>query len=689
MKTSELITPQHQALKAIIYIRQSTPNQAISNQESLKLQYALKQRAIELGWPSCRVQIIDNDLGQTGAEAEHRKGFKDLLAQVALGQIGIILSFDVTRLSRNCSDWYPLLDICGYRQCLIGDRDSIYDPGTTNGRLLLGLKGQLAEMELSTIRARLTAGILNKAQRGELALQLPVGLLRDAIGYVRPDPNHEVSDRIKLIFDTFLKVTTISKVLRYMNQHNLLIPKYDRFHDLHWKKPTIASLAIKLKNPAYAGAFAYGKTRIVRNGPNVTDKKIVRLPQNEWKILIKDKYSGYISWEIFERIQEMLKQNYAEYERNKTRGIPRAGAALLHGLVYCGECGHKMLVQYKSGTRYLCNALRQQYQTPVCQFLPADPVDEFVVNAFFQAIAPTDLNAYENAIKDKSTEKQAINKSYKQEIERLSYQEKLAQRQFNQVDPDNRLVASELEKRWEASLRELKAAEEKLDATPQFINEIPPLSPELKNAFLDIGKKLPTIWDSGQLNRVRKKQFLRCLIDKVVVHRDARDKLLLRIVWKGGDTTTTHIPIKVGSFLELSSAKEMETIMLEMSQSGKKDEEIAAHLTKLGYRSPMKEQVIASTVKTIRLKNRVLQKEHQSHPLNISGHLSVSQIAKKIDVTVHWVYDRIHNKRIKVNKDVNSGSYLFPDKYETIKMFKQLKNNLIYDLDFREGHQDV
>ena len=224
MLTSELITPQHLSRKAVIYIRQSSPHQAISNQESLRLQYALHQRARELGWPDASIEIIDSDLGTTAASADHREGFKEVLAQVTLGQVGIILSFDVTRLSRNCSDWYPLLDLCGYRDCLIADRDGVYDPGSPNGRLLLGLKGQISEIELHTIRARLTAGILNKAQRGALALTLPVGFIRDAGGVVHKDPNREVQSRLTLLFETFLQVRSANKVLRAFNAQRLQVP---------------------------------------------------------------------------------------------------------------------------------------------------------------------------------------------------------------------------------------------------------------------------------------------------------------------------------------------------------------------------------------------------------------------------------------------------------------------------------
>src|SRR6266581_2679682 len=261
MNRSELVTPQHLQKKALIYIRQSTPHQQISNQESLRLQYALQERAQHLGWHAQDGEIIDADLGLTGASALHRTGFQELVAKVTLGQVGIILSVDVTRLSRNCSDWYPLLDVCGYRCCLIADNDGIYDPGSANGRLLLGLKGQLSELELHTIRARMTAGLLNKAERGALALQLPVGLVRDVTGTVRKDPHREVQDRLDLVFTTFLRVKSASKVLQFFNAHDLHLPRRDRFGDIIWKKPTVAAILQILKNPAYAGAFVYGKTR--------------------------------------------------------------------------------------------------------------------------------------------------------------------------------------------------------------------------------------------------------------------------------------------------------------------------------------------------------------------------------------------------------------------------------------------
>ena len=345
MSRSELVSPLHLQRKALIYIRQSTPHQVLTNQESLQLQYALQQRALELGWRAEDIELIDTDLGLTAAFASHRSGFQELVTKVSLGQVGIVLSVEVTRLSRNCSDWYPLLDVCAYRGCLIADRDGIYDPGSLNGRLLLGLKGQLSELELHTIRARMTAGLLNKAQRGELALQLPIGLARDAAGKVHKDPHREVRDRLDLIFTTFLRVRSANKVVQFLNTHDLCLPRRDRFGEVVWKKPTVAAILQILKNPAYAGAFVYGKTRSIRKDPGSPHTREMRLPMEQWKIRINDVYPAYIVWETFEHIQSMLADNYAAYDRNKSRGVPRDGAALLHGIVYCGACGHKMMVK--------------------------------------------------------------------------------------------------------------------------------------------------------------------------------------------------------------------------------------------------------------------------------------------------------------------------------------------------------
>ncbi|HEV8713399.1 MAG TPA: recombinase family protein, partial [Candidatus Binatia bacterium] len=641
MTTSELITPQHLTRKAIIYIRQSSPHQVLTNRESLQLQYALRERAVELGWHPEEIEIIDGDLGLSGTATHYREGFKELLARVTLGEVGIILSVEVQRLSRNCSDWYPLLDLCGYKHGLIADRDGVYDPGTPNGRLLLGLKGQLSEMELYTIRARMTAGLLNKAQRGDLALVLPVGLVRDADGVVRKEPNHEVQQRLEVVFATFLQRRSASKVLQLFNAQHLLLPRRTRFGDIVWKVPTVSAILTILKNPAYAGAFVYGRTRTLRTGAGPRQASQKKLPREQWRIRVNDKYPAYLSWQTYEQIQALLQDNYAEYDRNQTRGIPRPGAALLHGLVYCGACGHKMVVQYKSGTRYICNYLRQQYRVPVCQYLPADPVDAKVVDAFFAALSCVELEAYQHALAAQQQTEAAVARARTQQIQRLRYQAALAQRQFEHVDPANRLVAAELERRWETALRDLRRAEEEAQGRAQT-RAIPEALPtELREVFTALGRKLPELWPPPVLSRVQKKALLRCLLEKVVVQRVGRDRVHIRMVWRGGEITVYEIPITVGSLAELALGQELEVRVLQLHATGKSDQEITQELTAAGFRSPMAQELLVSTVKGLRLKHRRFITHHQSHPRHVVGSLTVTQLAHRLGLSVHWLYDRI------------------------------------------------
>lgn len=667
MNFSEHITPRHLALKAAIYIRQSTPGQVKNNLESRQLQLALKERAIQFGWPSESVEILDADQGITGTNIVDREGVQYLMAQVARGEVGVIFCYEVSRLMRNCSDWFPLLDICSYKKTLIGDKDGLYDPRTPNGRLILGFKGQIAEIELNTIRGRMHEGLMNKAKRGDLIRQLPTGFVCLHKDSISKDPNVEIQYCIKNIFDMFIKLKSAAKVLKFFNENHLKIPRYKN-KELSWKKPTVAAILSILKNPAYAGASVYGKTETFSDDIKTKKKKVKKIPMEQWKYVVKDKFPPYITWETFEIIQNMLKDNYAEYNRNKTRGVPRPGKALLHGIMYCGCCSHKMVVQYKNGAQYICNAIRQQYGTPVCQYIPADPVDEYVVETFFQALSPIEINAYEKIVEEQWYQVSTVNKMKEQQIERLRYQVKLAERQFNQVDPDNRLVAAELERRWENSLKELREAEldQKLDLS-KHENNLSKLPSDLKNAFMNLGKELPNVWKN--VSQEHKKSFLRCLIDKVVVHRKERNCLQVRIVWMGGETTTKEVLIPIKRFADLSFAKELEEKIVELAKLGQNDQAIAELLTKEGYRSAVSPQLLASTVQTIRLKHGIMRGKSPLKPRQKPGFITVPQLAKRLGVVPHWIYHKIKNGAIVAEKDPKTGLYLIPDKPETEKMF--------------------
>src|SRR5262249_46048484 len=293
---------------------------------------------------------------------------------------------------------YKLLVLGGYLSGRGGARAAPSPPATPNGRLILGLKGLISELELHTLRARLTAGLLNKARRGELALVLPTGLVRDALGRVLKYPDLEVQGRLDLVFTTFLQVKTAGRVVQVFNDRDLLLPRRDRFGDLVWRRATDSAILSILKNPAYAGAFVSGRTRAVPRAGTPHQCVQKPLPMDQWKVCLQDKYPAYIGWDSFERIQAMVHDNYSEYDRNQSRGVPRPGPALLHGIVYCAECGHKMVVEYKPKARYVCNFLRLHHHMPVCQNLSADPIDAFVVEAFLDALSPAELDLYGKAV---------------------------------------------------------------------------------------------------------------------------------------------------------------------------------------------------------------------------------------------------------------------------------------------------
>ncbi|MEQ9379880.1 MAG: recombinase family protein [Pirellulales bacterium] len=669
MNTSELILPTHLTRRAVVYVRQSTPQQITHSQEGLKLQYALTHRAVELGWPEASIEVVDVDLGRSGATTEGRVGFQELVAEAALGQIGILIAYDATRLARNCSHWYQLLDLCGRMNCLIADRDGVYDPSSVNGRLLLGLKGQISELELHTIKARLTAGVLNKAKRGELGLMLPTGLERTATGEVVKTPDREVQDRLTLIFETMLQQRTAPKVMRVLRDQNLLIPRRDHYGDIQWRQPTTGLILNILRNPAYAGAFAYGRSRI-RYENGVATKRRDYLPADQWKALVKDKYPAYVSWEDFEKIGAMLRDNHSEYQRRMTRGVPRDGKALLQGVVHCGHCGRKMTIQYKGKPRYSCSHLASSAGEPVCQTVWSDTVDQRALACFFEALSVAEIDLADRTLQESDRRRDELLRGQYQQVDRLRHAAHLAERQYRHSEPENRLVTAELELRWEAALRELKTVEEALKIKQQQ-SQCWAIPADLLEMLKEIGPALPELWDQGVLSWSQKKSLFRCLVEKVVLKRD-NDQVTMRIVWRGGDVTEEMVPITVGRFEQLSDAKQMETTIIAMARERKTDKQIAAHLTQAGHRSPRSNVVLPSTATRIRMSHGIIHMEVHPTPHLIAGYLRPHQLAKRLQIKPHWIYDRIRNGTIQVAKNATHKTCLFPDTPETIKQFKKL-----------------
>jgi DNA invertase Pin-like site-specific DNA recombinase len=681
MPTTELIQSHHLHRNAVIYIRQSTGHQVLTNTESLQLQHAMRDHAHRLSWHDEQIEVVAADLGRSAQSTAGRDGYKALLAEVAWGHVGIVLSDESTRLSRNCTDWSPLLDLCASHQCLIADRDGVYDPSTPNGRLLLGMKGMLSEVELHTLRGRLLAGMQQKAQRGDLALALPAGLLRLEDGQVVKDPDLAVQHAITLVFQTFLVRKSASQVVRVFHDQGLHLPRRHRNCETLWRTPPVAAVVTILRHPAYAGTFVYGKIRMQpRPGGACAHQR--RQPQTDWKVIVHDRYPAYITWETFTRIQAILDDNYATYDRHRTRGVPRQGAALLQGIVNCGICGHKMVVQYKGGNQYLCTYLRAQTQAPVCQRLPADPVDQYVAAAFLQALAPVELDLYEQALQQRRQHQDAVEQAHQLTLQRLRYEADLARRRYERVEPDNRLVADELERRWEAALQTLQEAEAQFDRRPQPPENIMPFAiPQpLRTAFTSLGAALPTLWQRDTLSRAQRKALLRCLIDNVVRHRVTRDTIRTRIVWRGGAVSELAVPSTVGTLRDLSRFAAMEAQILTLETQGKSDEAIAQLLTTQGFRSPQRPRVLPSTVQTIRLQHGHLHRYQGPRPRRVPGRLTVSQLATALGVKAHWVYHLIRRGQILVTRDPATRLYRFPDRPETLEDFRRLRHGHITHL---------
>ena len=691
---SGLVTPAHLARRAVVYIRQSTPAHVVSHQESLRLQYALGERARELEWHATDVDVVDADLGLSGASVAGRDGFKEVAARVGLGEVGLVLSIDVTRLARNCSDWYPLLDICALRGCLIADRDGVYDPGSPNGRLLLGLKGTISELELHTIRSRLTAGLLAKAGRGELALTLPVGLVRMPDEVVVKDPDLEVRERLGLVFSTFLRLRSAAAVMRRLNAEGLDLPRRDRHGDLRWTRATVSAVARILKNPAYAGAFVYGRKRMKEGvGPGGGRQKAAR-PMQEWRIVVKDRYPAYVDWATYEGIQAILADNRAEYMHTKSRGSPRDGELLLQGIAWCARCGHKMFVRYKGGGEYVCNSLHIQQGLPTCQSIRAAAIDEAVGQAFLAAVAPAELDALSRAHRTRRRADEAVTRAAEQQLERKRYQAALAQRQYDKVDPDNRLVAAELERRWEAALLELKAAEEALAAKQASPSSAAPgLDPALRGKVVALAGRLPAIWTDPTTGDAKRKALLRCLVEKVALERGTHDVAQVRVVWRGGAVSELAVPRPVTGLASLTRGAEMRERILELARAAMPDDEIATTLTREGHRSPTcPDRVLPVTVRGVRLAAGLRVKAQRTRWRHGPGVLGVTAMAERMGIPSKWLYVQIRTGRILIDRQP-SGAYLFEDAPKVIAALQRLRSRNVERVDLRapqpdqEGHR--
>ena len=549
MNDSGKVKPNHTRRVAFVYIRQSSPQQVENNRESTARQYALVERACELGWPREQVLVVDEDLGLSGSGSVVRSGFARMTAEVALGHVGIVLGLEVSRLARNNADWYHLLDLCGMTDTLIGDSDGIYHPAVFNDRLILGLKGTMSEAELHILRARLDGGIRNKAARGELRRGLPVGFVwGEEDGEVCFDPNEAVVSAIRTVFAKFTELGSARKVWLWFRSENLSFPL--RAHmksEIRWVAPTYTALHHVLTNPVYAGAYAYGKCRHERyvDEQGTLRKRTRHLPQSEWAVLLPDHHQGYIDWQTYQANQSRIDAN-VHPQPHQAGGAVREGSALLQGLAVCGKCGRHLHTHYSgrnASPGYHCSGKDiVQGRGVYCLTVGGIQIDHAVTDAFLKAVTPASVEITELAIRRLETDHDAALEQWRLAVERARYEADRAERQYRAVEPENRMVARGLESQWEKRLRDLAAAEAELERRQQLRPRT--LSQEEKNRMRVIGSDLRNVWAAPTTTDRDRKELLRSLLEEVIVSVDRpAHQAHLTIRWRGGKLTEIDLPL--------------------------------------------------------------------------------------------------------------------------------------------------
>jgi DNA invertase Pin-like site-specific DNA recombinase len=542
MTESTKLRPAHLKRQAWVYVRQSTMTQVREHTESLEAQYELVDRAAAFGWQPEQIRVVDEDLGRSGADASARSGFQTLVAAVGLGQVGLVLGKEVSRLARSNADWYQLLDLCALTDTLIADTDGLYHPGDYNDRLVLGLKGTMSEAELHLLRSRLDAGLRHKAAKGELRQGLPVGLDYDADDRVIPSHDQAVREAIATVFRRFAELGSGRQVLLSLRADGLLVPRRSAGQTrIRWAEATYPAIHDFLTNPAYAGAFVFGRNKrrrhVDENGKIVTSTHEVAL--EDWEVCIPDHHAGYVDWDTYLANREKLRSNWRS-PVGEAGGAVREGPALLQGLVRCGRCGRKMIIGYSgvgSQCRYVCaQGLRLYGSARTCQSVGGRHIDATVVDRVFALLEPAAVAATTAALSEAEAHHQRRLRAFELGVERARFEAERARRQFDAVEPENRLVARGLEREWEKRLVDLRQAEAEL--TKQRARRPATLSTDEVAWLSRAGADLQAIFDAPTTTQRERKQLLRALIFEVILTIDRiAGRVDGRIVWEGGSTT--------------------------------------------------------------------------------------------------------------------------------------------------------
>jgi DNA invertase Pin-like site-specific DNA recombinase len=673
----------HLKRNAYLYVRQSTLRQVFENTESTQRQYALRQHAVALGWPLDRIIVIDTDLGQSGASATDREGFQRLVTDVSLGRAGIVLGLEVSRLARNSTDWHRLLEICALTDTLILDEDGVYDPAHFNDRLLLGLKGTMSEAELHVLHARLQGGIRNKARRGELFVRPPVGLVYNSEGKLVLDPDRQIQQSVRLLFETFGRTGSAMATVKYFASQGLPFPRRvftgPNKGEVIWSKLEHSQVLRILHNPRYAGAFVYGRSHMrktVEGGCVVQ-----RVPREEWEVLIREAHSGYLSWDEYEQNQRRLHDNCQAYGGDRRKSPPREGPALLQGLLLCGRCGKRMTVRYHSRRGklfpdYLCQREGIEHGEPICQSIPGATIDTKVGDILMEAVTPVTLEIALAVHQELQSRLEEADRLRQQQVERARYEAELARHRYLRVDPDNRLVADSLEADWNGKLRQLAETQESCER--QRAQDRKLIDDQQRAAILSLATTFPQLWRDPATPDRDRKRIVRLLLEDVTLIRE--DSLTLHIRFKGGAHRTVQLPLPLNSWQQRQTSREV-VAAIDGLLDRHAYPEIAAILNHQGLHSGNSQPFNARIVARI-------QRSYQLTPrydrLRKAGMLTVAEMAKVLGINPQRV--KIWNRHGLIRGHAYNGKNdcLYehpgdnpPRKAQGIKLSKRAAESLV------------
>jgi len=635
---NQKVTASHLKRQAYCYVRQSTLKQVFENTESTKRQYALRDRAVALGWPVVQIVTVDSDLGETATSVADRQGFQKLMTEVSLGRVGLVMGLEVSRLARNNADWARLLEICAITDTLILDEEGVYNPTDFNDRLLLNMKGTFSEVELHVLRSRLRGGILSKARRGELKTRLPTGFVYDHNDKVIIDPDKQIQQSIRLFFDIFQRTGAAFATVKAFATDDMKFPC--RMHlgpdkgKVKWQRLTSGRALVILNNPRYAGAYYYGRQRSRKNVDGSTT--YFQVPRDQWLVLIKDAHPGFITWQQYEENLQRMRQNAIAYNLIGRKTPPREGPCLLQGLAICGKCGQRMTIRYKYQRKgriepaYLCQRNRIERWESSCQYIPGAGIDEAISKLLLESVTPLTLEVALQVQKELENRFNEADKLRKQQVVRAEYEANLARRRFMQVDPDNRLVADTLEAEWNEKLRHLQDAIDYYEDHRQKESE--KLKSAQKKEVLKLAKDFPRLWKNPRTPAREKKRMIRFLIEDVTMIR-GEENITLHVRFKGGAKKTLTLPPPLKGW-QYNATDPKIVQMVDELLTDHNYAEIATILDKRGYKSSQGNRFDRNVVKSITYKYKLKTRFAR---LRATGKLTADEVASLLGVTAQTV----------------------------------------------------